>query len=289
MTQNGLDPFAILAALDVTDATSVTPVSGGQDTAIWRVEHGGIVSALRVFRPDQARMCQHEQAAMRVAVAGGLPVPEVRAAGEWQGRPALLLSWCAGRTLLGALQKQPWRIRSLGLAFGRMQARIHTVSAPELQSHRGDWIGWAGPEETGVQEHLRALNPRTDALLHLDYHPLNVMVDGARVTGVLDWPNARAGDPRADLARTLVILRYPPGLKTNRAERAAVSLLVRFWWHGYQQVAGRVDGMTPFYAWAGAATVRDQEAKIGRPDSPLRSHDLDPLRRQIVEWKHRIG
>src|SRR5438132_39917 len=40
------------------------------------------------------------------------------------------------------------------------------------------------------------------ALLHLDYHLLNVMTDRSRVTGVLDWTNARAGDPRADLART---------------------------------------------------------------------------------------
>lgn len=29
---------------------------------------------------------------------------------------------------------------------------------------------------------------------------------GPRITGVLDWENARAGDPRADLARTVSIL-----------------------------------------------------------------------------------
>jgi aminoglycoside phosphotransferase (APT) family kinase protein len=273
----------------VTDATTATPVSGGQDTAIWRVEHGGMVSALRVFRPEQARMCQHEQAAMRIAVAGGLPVPEVRAEGVWQERPALPLSWCPGRTLLDALQTQPWRIPSLGLAFGRMQARIHAVSATTLHSHRGDWISWAGPDEMHLQEHLRALNPRMDALLHGDYHPLNVMAEGARITGVLDWPNARAGDPRADLARTFAILRYPPGLRVSRVERTAITLFLRCWWRGYQRAAGRVEGMGPFYAWAGAATVRDQEAKIGLPNSPIQWHDLDPLRRWTAEWKRRVG
>jgi aminoglycoside phosphotransferase (APT) family kinase protein len=289
MREKALDPFAILAAVGVTDATAATPVSGGQDTAIWRVEHGGMVSALRVFRAEQARMCRHEQAAMRIAVAGGLPVPEVRAGGVWQERPVLLLSWCPGRTLLDVLQTQPWRIPALGLAFGRMQARIHAVSAATLHSHRGDWISWAGPDEMPLQEHLRALNPRMDALLHGDYHPLNVMADGARIAGVLDWPNALAGDPRADLARTFAILRYPPGLRVSRVERTAITLFLRCWWRGYQRAAGRVEGMGPFYAWAGAATVRDQEAKIGLPNSPIQWHDLDPLRRWTAEWKRRIA
>lgn len=284
-----LDPFAILAALGVTDATAATPVSGGQDTAIWRVEHGGIVSALRVFRPDQARMSQFEVSAMRLAAGGGLPVPQIRAEGVWRDRPALLLSWCAGRTLLAAFQRQPWRVRSLALQFGRMQARIHTVGATTLHSHRGDWIGWVGPEEMRIQEHLRALNPRMDALLHGDYHPLNVMTDGERITGVLDWPNAMAGDPRADLARTFVVLRFTPGVTPRPVERVAIALFLRFWWRGYQQLAGRVEGMAPFYAWAGAATVRDQEGKIGLPGRTIRSHDLDPLRRWTAVWKRRAG
>lgn len=289
MTHVALDTIAILAALGVTDATAATPVSGGQDTAIWRVEHGGMVSALRVFRPDQARMSQFEVSAMRLAAASGLPVPVVRAEGVWQKRPALLLSWCEGRTLLGAFQKQPWRLRSLALQFGRMQARIHTVNAATLVSHRGDWISWVGPDEMRLQERLRSLNPRMDALLHGDYHPLNVMTDGTLITGVLDWPNALAGDPRADLARTYVLFRFTPGVTPSRVERVAITLFLRFWWRGYQRAAGRVEGMAPFYAWAGTATVRDQAGKIGLPGRTIQSHDLDPLRRWTALWKRRAG
>ena len=49
-----LDPFAVLDALGVSGVTSATPVAGGSDTALWRVERGGEVYALRVFRPEQA-------------------------------------------------------------------------------------------------------------------------------------------------------------------------------------------------------------------------------------------
>src|SRR6476620_3840651 len=73
--QPDLDPHAILAALGITGAAEATPVSGGSDTAIWRVAHGRQIYALRLFRAEQAATCQREIAAMRAAQAGGLPVP----------------------------------------------------------------------------------------------------------------------------------------------------------------------------------------------------------------------
>jgi len=44
------------------------------------------------------------------------------------------------------------------------------------------------------------------SFLHLDYHPQNVMVEGLRVTGVVDWANAAIGDRHFDAATTAVIL-----------------------------------------------------------------------------------
>src|SRR5262249_57263606 len=96
---------------------------------------------------------------------------------------------------------------ALGVAFGRAHSRLREVAAPApLRAAPEDWIAWAGPDEPALAERLRAVRRRDDRLLHLDYHPLNVMVDGGRVTGVLDWANALAGDPRADLARHVTIL-----------------------------------------------------------------------------------
>lgn len=48
------------------------------------------------------------------------------------------------------------------------------------------------------------LAPRS--LLHLDYHPQNVLVKGTRVTGVIDWANIAVGDRHFDAATTSVIL-----------------------------------------------------------------------------------
>jgi len=37
------------------------------------------------------------------------------------------------------------------------------------------------------------------------------------MTALLDWANARAGDPRADLARALAILRFGPAARRPSA------------------------------------------------------------------------
>src|SRR5258708_25725736 len=94
-----LDPLAIMAALGVPNVTASTPVSGGWDTAIWRVECAGKAYALRVFRAGEDDTCRREVEVMRAAAAGGISVPAVHAEGSWQDRPAMLLSWCAGQTV----------------------------------------------------------------------------------------------------------------------------------------------------------------------------------------------
>src|SRR5947207_6459437 len=40
----------------------------------------------------------------------------------------------------------------------------------------------------------------------MDYHPQNVLVDGMRVTGVIDWVNTDVGDRHLDAAMTAAIL-----------------------------------------------------------------------------------
>src|SRR5262249_49925652 len=124
MSQRAPDPVAILAALGLPGATRVVPVLGGEGTVLWRVARADATYALRLFRAGEERKCQREVAAMRVVAAGGVPVPQVHAVGRWEGRPALLLSWCEGQTLVDALTAAPWRVWALGTLFGRVQAPL---------------------------------------------------------------------------------------------------------------------------------------------------------------------
>ncbi len=249
----GLDPLAVLAALGFGQVERVAPVFGGKDAAIFRVERGDEAFALRVFRPGEERVCRHEMPTMRAARAGGIPVPMVHASGVWQHRPALLLEWCAGRTVVEEAVADPARAEPLGVASGRLLARLHRVDPPDGIRGRS-WLDWfAIPDPLN-----RALGAvaRAPTLLHLDYHPLNLLTNDTDVTAVLDWTNARSGDPRADLARSLAIL----ALNSDEAPVDAGPIVAAFergLLAGYVEAAGPLEDMPLFLAWAGHGMLHD--------------------------------
>lgn len=288
-----IDPGAVLAALGWSAPRRVEPVLGGAATAIWRVEGAGCVAALRVFRPSQAVGFAVELEAMERARSGGVPVPEVYATTSWQEHPAMLLAWCPGSTLGALLRRQPWSAYRWGIQFGRMQAAIHAVPLPPQADDPDGWIGAVGPDEEPLQRRLRGLERRS-ALLHLDYHLLNVLGADGRITGVIDWANARTGDPRADVARTYALLRIEP--YTPRSDSLALGLVRRLftlgWQRGYQRAGGTVgDGrdMALFYAWAGIGMARNLAPRVARPDSWWEQRHIDAIRRWAEGWKQRAG
>jgi hypothetical protein len=180
--------------------------------------------------------------------------------------------------------------------FGRVQAAIHAVSPPAaLLAHPTPWIAWANPDDA-LRDCLRAATcgPDVLALLHLDFHPMNVLVANGRVSAVLDWANTRVGDPRADLARTASILRFAPlDPGVPRPLRSMVlrrRTFIAGWRRGYREVAGPIGGMAPFYAWAGAVMIRDLTPRLGRPDLPwLDLQFLERVRQWADNWRERAG
>ncbi|HUA34410.1 MAG TPA: aminoglycoside phosphotransferase family protein [Candidatus Binataceae bacterium] len=58
-----------------------------------------------------------------------------------------------------------------------------------------------------VEANLDAPHPAND-IVHWDFHQGNILVEGNRVTGVVDWDGVRTGDASFDLA-TLLFYLYP--------------------------------------------------------------------------------
>lgn len=295
MSASELDPHAILESLGVDEITSIDPVSGGYDAALWRVEHGpgALVSALRVLPPGREFSARLEVAAMRLAATGGVPVPAIRAEGIWRGWPAQLIAWCPGMTLGQALESVPDEAEALGLRFGETQARIHAIEVPDGPSAavlERDWIARVGSDEPALQTRLRAL-PVRRCLLHCDFHPLNIMVDNGAISGVLDWNNACAGDPRVDLARTQSILRLV-AIRPSLLSDAGLEALEPFaagWRAGYEAVAGPPGEMMLFDAWAAVYLIEDLASKFGQPGVWLTPDHMRRLRRDAATAKERAG
>lgn len=270
--------IALLAQLGVRDMRSISPVAGGMDTEIWRVEHGDdLTSALRIFREDQALEAAFERIAI-TAAAEEIAVPELRAAGSWQGRPVSLISWCDGMTLGSALLESLGRAWEMGELLGQTQATLHQAAAPAGLDDFGErWSRWAGVEPP---EGMRGRQ-----LLHGDFHPMNVLIDEGAVSGVIDWTNAGSGDPRLDAARTVVIMSAAtlPDTEIGYDELEEMrSQLIEGWKAGYEAIAGPLEDFQPFLIWAATVTMHNLGQKP--PGSPSIQMMIERIRALRAVW-----
>ena len=115
---------------------------------------------------------------MRLAAEHGIRVPAVH-----EVRPdAMVMELVPGETLLGRIWRRPWE-----MPFGaRVVADLH--------------------------ERLHAIPHEGAHLVHLDLHPENVLL-GPDGPVLIDWTNARAGDPDADVALTWLIAETSAGIR----------------------------------------------------------------------------
>ena len=162
-----------LAAVALPPARDATR-QNGFDATVWRAELiDGRTVAVRWLRPGVAP--DRELQALQLATERGHPAPEVVATGRHDGRSVIVTAWCPGRTI-GELLIEGGDPLRLGRLFGRAHAELHR------------------PGDDG------------QVLCHLDFQPFNILVEGERVTGIVDWANAQLGDRRDDLAWTRAVL-----------------------------------------------------------------------------------
>jgi aminoglycoside phosphotransferase (APT) family kinase protein len=128
---------------------------------------------------------EREALAMEHARGHGYPVPRV-----WEvSEDALVLDRIDGPTMLDDLRRRPWSLRGHARVLAELHRRLE-ITAPD------------GPPAVGPG----------DRLLHLDLHPANVILSPAGPV-VLDWTNARRGEPDLDVALTWVIAATSAGLR----------------------------------------------------------------------------
>jgi aminoglycoside phosphotransferase (APT) family kinase protein len=95
-----------------------------------------------------------------------------------------------GPTLMQALDRNPWRVNHYARQLADLHDRLAAIPVP-------DWLQ--------APRALRDTHPAgTGSVMHLDLHPLNVILTPDRGPVVIDWTNAACGEPAFDLAYTIV-------------------------------------------------------------------------------------
>ncbi len=192
-------------------------IAQGREAEIFAWDEGRV---LRLFRHRRSEASlQHEAAAMKAARTVMPSVPEVFGFEEIDGRPGIVMERVEGPDYITVLGSKPWLVWSAGTTLGRLHAQLHEATAPpELMLLRTRLMGMVERSGVGASDAARlraAINalPDGDRVCHGDFHPGNVLKT-ERGPVVIDWPNATAGDPPADFARTDLLLAMgdpPPG------------------------------------------------------------------------------
>jgi aminoglycoside phosphotransferase (APT) family kinase protein len=126
-----------------------------------------------------------EALVMRYARRHGYPAPEVLEVTA----DSLVLEKVDGPTMWQAASEDPSAVPAQAESLARLHRQLHEIAAPDGLAAVGEG----------------------DRLIHLDLHPANVILSPAGPV-VIDWTNARRGEPAFDVAVTWVIGATSAGL-----------------------------------------------------------------------------
>jgi aminoglycoside phosphotransferase (APT) family kinase protein len=219
-----------------------------------------------------------EFAVLKAAFAAGVTVPEpLFASGDPAifGKPFFIMRRVDGTAAAHRITRDALEPALPGIAerLGRELARIHSIRPP-----RSDLDFLPAYEEVGPARHIarfrayldhhptprpvlewgirwletRLPSPSELVLCHHDFRTGNYMLDGATLTGILDWEFAGWGDPHEDIGWFC-----SKGWRFARLDREAGGISDRApFYRAYESEAGRLIDPQRVFFWEVMASVR---------------------------------
>ena len=179
---------------DLPDQLPGRLIASGRDADVYDIGDGKV---LRRYRDPEGRDTVDEAAVMRHVASKGFPVPAV----HYADGADLVMDRIDGPTMLQTLARQPWKVHKMGRLLATLLDRLGEIEAPAFLL------------ADGVE---RATG---ESVLHLDLHPINVLLSPTHGPTVIDWTNAAAGPPGFDAAMTYVVLQHRVGDVDQRPRR----------------------------------------------------------------------
>ncbi len=223
---------------------SILEVPGGWESDVYdiRVRRGEQPPyeferlAIRRYAGD-GDVARREFDGMQHLYDAGYPVPEVLAVDPSTGvlgRPFLAMRWADGEVL-------PWGRADLG-SLARLMSDLHRLDwhpllvargseAPSLVEQLDHWETDLAPfglpsVESCLEWARRSASPieMQPAIVHLDFHTGNVLIDSNGSATVIDWTQVGVADRRFDVAWTELLLTIAVGWGAAARFRAAYEL-----------------------------------------------------------------
>jgi aminoglycoside phosphotransferase (APT) family kinase protein len=153
-------------------------LASGRDADIYEYGPGLVLRKSR-----DGRSLAKEAQIMNYLHRQGYPVPAIDQLID--GESGLVMERIEGSSMVDAITAAPWSIRRQARTLAGLHQHLHELDAP-------DFFPPSPPGGGG-------------RILHLDLHPLNVMITKKRAV-VIDWANVNVGDPLVDVALAWVLM-----------------------------------------------------------------------------------
>jgi aminoglycoside phosphotransferase (APT) family kinase protein len=224
-----------------------TPLATGRTAEVFAWGEGRV---LKLFRPGWGPdAAAREVELARAIYAAGVPSPRADEIAEVAGRAGVIYERIIGPSMLAELVAHPWRLAALARTLGEVHAAIHAHAFPGLPRLPEQLAQRIAAAPHLPDAHRAAARTALDALAqspgaaatlcHGDFHPDNVLLSG-RGPLVIDWENATLGDPMADVARTLLLVRASEVSIASAAGRAVRRAQAATLLSGYLRAYGRM-------------------------------------------------
>jgi aminoglycoside phosphotransferase (APT) family kinase protein len=318
--------LAAASGAEACEITGLTPLSGGSIQENWGVDahfSGGrldgdqplvLRAAAATGVPSSLDRLQ-EFAVLRAAFEAGVTVPEplfASADAAVFGKPFFIMRLAPGTAAAHRITRDPTlepELPAIAERLGHELARIHRITPPrpdlgfltpyerigpaqQIAEFRAYLDRHPAPRpvlEWGIcwlETHIPA--PVPPVLCHHDFRTGNYLLDGARLTGILDWEFAGWGDPHEDIGWFCC-----KGWRFARLDRQAGGIADRApFYRGYESESGAVIDPLRVRFWEVLANVRWAVIALQQSDRHMlggeRSLDLALTGRRASECELEI-
>lgn len=272
------------------EITGLTPLRGGAIQENWAVDAhfnaGTLVGdqrlVLRTAAPTGVPASLdrlQEFAVLKAAFEAGVTVPEPLFASDDPvifGKPFFIMRRVQGTAAAHRITRDPAldpALPTIAERLGRELARIHSIRPPRV-----DLAFLASYEEVGPAHQIRGFRtyldnhpaarpvlewgirwlethvppPMAIVLCHHDFRTGNYMLDGTKLTGILDWEFSGWGDPHEDIGWFC-----SKGWRFARLDREAGGIADRApFYRGYESESGRSLDPRRVFFWEVLASIR---------------------------------
>ena len=169
---------------------------------------------VKLYKSTAAKPAAFREAAIHAAVeAMGLPVPKVWSVQQIGDRWGVVFDRVRQASFAEQMLSNSGEIPRYLECTVRLHMRIHShlgIQLADLRVRLADNIaGTALLDERRKRDLLDTIAhmPDGDRLCHGDFHPMNILGDPSQPT-IIDWPDARRGDPAADVCRSYLLMKF---------------------------------------------------------------------------------